>query len=159
MKKPTLILVIFCLFVATLISIIAILVFSAFISIEEAQNNLFKTVLINNCQLKVEVADTPFKRSQGLSYRESLPADHGMLFVFEDYVNVGFWMKDMQFPLDIIWLQDDNIIDITENVPVPQENDPLKSYHASGPVNYVIEVNAGWVKENNIKLDDKIQVI
>lgn len=145
MKKIIFALLIFC-FIVLLISACT----------SQTADTSFKTISINDHELRVELADTPAKQSQGLSGRESLPNNQGMLFIFDNYTQPGFWMKDMQFPLDIIWIRDNMIIDITENIPVP-ENNQLINYYPSEPINYVLEVNAGWVNKNNIKIGHKIK--
>lgn len=110
-------------------------------------------VVINDQKIYVEMADTPAKRVQGLSNRKSLPQNHGMLFVFDDYNITNFWMKDMHFPIDIIWIKDDLIIGIQKNIPLQ----PLKYYTPSKPINYVLEVNAGYADRHNIKIGDRIK--
>lgn len=117
-----------------------------------------KTVIINKQEIKVELADTSQKRSQGLSDRQSLPADQGMLFIFDDYSQPGFWMKDMYFPLDIVWLKDSTIVKIDKNVPV-EKNQNLTIYKPPQPINYVLELNAGYTDKNNIKIGDRVEII
>jgi len=118
----------------------------------------FKTISINKHQIQVELADTPQKRSQGLSDRQSIPADQGMLFIFDDYSQPGFWMKDMHFPLDIVWLEDYTIIKIDKNVPL-ENNQNLTVYKPSQPINAVLELNAGYIDEKNIKIGDRVEII
>jgi len=119
-------------------------------------NTNYKTISINNQLLKVEIADTPAKQSQGLSKRQSMSVDHGMLFIFNDYLQPNFWMKDMRFPLDIIWIKDNLIIKINENVPL-EKGKNLTKYSPHQPVNKVLEVNAGYCQKYNIKVGDKIK--
>src|SRR4030042_2564613 len=64
----------------------------------------FKTAQINGQKIFVEIADTPEKRSQGLSGRDNLSQNQGMLFIFNQPAIPSFWMKDMNFPLDFIWI-------------------------------------------------------
>lgn len=116
-----------------------------------------KTITINHHQLKVEVADSLTKQTQGLSNRPYLSEEQGMLFIFNRHFKPVFWMKDMRFPLDIIWISDGIIVDITSNIPAPQSGQPLKQYFPSQPVNYVLEVNAGWSAKNNIKIGDRVE--
>lgn len=103
-------------------------------------------VLIN-----LEVADTPAERALGLSGRASLAPDQGMMFVFPNAGQWGIWMKDMKFPLDIIWLDEQKeIVHIEENV-LP-ETYP-KVFTPLVPAKYVLEVNAGFVKSQGIKIN------
>src|SRR3989344_8044864 len=93
--------------------------------------------------IKVEVADTPEKTTLGLSYRESLPENFGMLFIFSEPHIPTFWMKEMNFPLDMIWIREDNtIVDITQNVPQPSPGMmefELPHYSPSQPAKMVLE--------------------
>lgn len=118
------------------------------------------TVQINETPILVEIVDTPAKRTLGLSYRPSLPEDEGMLFVFENKQPVRFWMKGMEFPLDIIFIADGKIVDIAENaMPQPGVSDEnLKSYVPSEPVDHVLEVNAGFVSKHDIKIGDSVVI-
>ena len=111
---------------------------------------------INGQKIEIEIADTSAKRRQGLSNRQSLPPNQGMLFIFDNYARTNFWMKDMRFPIDIIWIRDDQIIGIEKNIPIP-DSQILKRYTPNRPINYVLEVNAGYSDKNNIKIGDRIK--
>ena len=113
------------------------------------------TVVINDKKIKVEIADEFLEVKQGLSDREKLADKKGMLFVFEDKNERIFWMKNMHFPLDIIWIEDEKIVGIEKNLP-PEGENPKKQYYSKIPVNYVLEVNAGFTDKNNIKVGDKV---
>jgi uncharacterized membrane protein (UPF0127 family) len=128
--------------------------------VNETERNTPK-VFIDDITIQVEISDTPILREQGLSNRESLGDNSGMLFVFGTYNMTYFWMKDMQFPLDIIWIKDDKIVDIDKNVPTPKPDTPLNQlpkYSPSEKVNYVLEVNAGFADTNDIKIGDSIKI-
>lgn len=99
--------------------------------------------------LTVEVADDPEERAQGLMGRESLEADHGMLFMFEQSQPLTFWMKDTLIPLDIIFFDYQGKV-IGSDQMVPCEEDPCLRYTSSGPANSALEVNAGFVAEHGI---------
>ncbi|MFA6410890.1 MAG: DUF192 domain-containing protein [Candidatus Buchananbacteria bacterium] len=115
-----------------------------------------KSVIINNTEIKVEIADTTEKQIKGLGNKTSLEKNHGMLFTYPDYKIRSFWMKDMNFPIDIIWLADDQIVGMEKNVPT-QDNKNLTRYYSPKPVNYVLEINANEALENNFKVGDKIK--
>jgi len=110
----------------------------------------------------IEIADTDEKRALGLSFRKSLPEKNGMLFIFETPGTYSFWMKDMNFPLDMIWIGEDNtIVDITENVPNPDLSAPLYDlphYSPKVPAKMILEVNAGFSKKNVISLGDRVEI-
>lgn len=118
------------------------------------------TVTINGKVISVEIAETNEEREKGLSGVASLEANSGMLFVFDDGGNIPtFWMKGMIMPIDILWISDGKIIRIDKNVPAPAPNTPdnkLKTYSAGQPVNYVLEVTAGFSDSNSIKVGDDV---
>ena len=89
-------------------------------------------------ELKLNIASTPQARAKGLSGRATLERNQGMLFLFTAPGVYGFWMKDMKFPIDIIWLNDRKVVDLTPNVPVPVKGQPLESYVPLKPVNAVL---------------------
>ncbi len=117
------------------------------------------TVKINNKTYKLIVAKTTQDQIKGLSGKESLAKDTGMLFVFKDKGIYPFWMKNMKFPIDIIFINDNIITDIFENSPTPtpgQTDADLPKYKPSQDINYVLELNANEVTSQAIKKGDKI---
>ncbi len=90
----------------------------------------------------VEVADSNAKREKGLGDRDVLAPDHGMYFPFSDARYWVFWMKGMRFPIDIVWIRDGRVVDITPNVPV-DSGFPLKTYSPVEPADAVLEIRAG----------------
>lgn len=118
-------------------------------------------VIIGEVVVPSEIADTDQSRELGLSYRKQLDAKSGMLFSFNSLIKPVFWMKDMLFPLDIIWIREDKIVDIHENVPVPEPSaslNQLPKYSPKEAVNYVLEVNAGFSKKNDIKVGNVVEI-
>lgn len=116
-------------------------------------------IRIKNQGFKIEVADTAYLRSRGLSGRESLPEDAGMLFVFGSSSAQTFWMKGMRFPLDIIWIRNDRIVGIEKNVP-PESDTPvlgLKLYSSPEPVDKVLEINAGLSERYGFEVGDRVE--
>lgn len=113
-------------------------------------------IRINNIELQIEVVRTPQAQIIGLSGRSELCQNCGMLFDFPDYRTRNFWMKDMNFPLDIIWIKDDYIVNISANVPL-FTNGQITSVQSGEAVNKVLEVNANWAENNNVKIGDNIQ--
>lgn len=117
------------------------------------------TVQINNVKVNTEVVDTASKRKQGLGGRQSLASDSGMLFVFEKPDIYKFWMKGLTFPLDLIWIRDQKVVDIIKNAtpPMPGQNDEtLPLYAPNQPIDKVLEVNAGFVDQNGVKVGDTV---
>lgn len=114
------------------------------------------TVQIGETVIPVEIAETAEDQRVGLGKYSTLPESEGMLFPYTVKSPATYWMKGMSFPIDIIWIADGKVVQITENVPhepgVPDNK--LKFYPANQPVNYVLEVNAGFAERNNIKVGD-----
>ncbi len=145
--------------------VLVILVFVVFLVINYKDQNLSNTsnlnsqeeksfVYINDIQIKIENADTLEKQTLGLSGRSSLAEGEGMIFTFEKPDVYKFWMKDMNFPIDIIWIGEDM------KVSYIKENATPESYpEAFGPetnTKYVVEVSSGFVNRNNIKVGDNL---
>ncbi|MBU6427219.1 DUF192 domain-containing protein [Patescibacteria group bacterium] len=87
------------------------------------------------------VSNNPAKRELGLSYRTSLPADAGMLFIFPSPGNYGFWMKDMNFPLDIVWVRSDRVVVGVERSVLPDTYP--ETFYPPSQIQFVLELNAG----------------
>ena len=110
------------------------------------------SMTVGKSQVFVEIAATPEAKQQGLSGRASLPLDQGLHFVFNEPSIPSFWMKDMRFALDFIWINTNRVVDLTENVPPPDPSGTLPIYQPRSPVTHVLEVNAGWVKSHHIQI-------
>lgn len=105
--------------------------------------------------IDIEIAQTPNQRIRGLSGRASLPAQAGLLFVFDSPGRHGIWMKDMEFAIDIAWLdQDKKIIHLEENI--SPETFPKVFYPPSEAL-YVLEVNAGFFATHKIKIGQTLE--
>ncbi len=121
-----------------------------------------RQIKINNTTISVEIANTESKRQKGLSNRVKLNPNHGMLFIFpQKDIYPRFWMKDMFFPIDIIWINDGIITQIHKNVPAPEPNTPeneLMFYLPDDPIDLVLEVPAGFSDQNNIMPGDPVDL-
>ena len=106
--------------------------------------------------IPVEVSDTPEKRSLGLGKRDKLENGWGMLFVFEKRIPHSFWMKNMRFPIDIIWLDNQRIVELAENVPPPQEGESPKVMEPRLPSNFVLELESGRVRALGLNVGQKL---
>lgn len=103
----------------------------------------------------VEVADTVTEQTLGLGDTEMLPVDHGMVFIYPKTDVYEFWMKDVEYPIDIIWIQDLTVVDITSNIKPEAKGTAYANYaHYSPntPVNMVLEVSAGVAKAEGIAI-------
>jgi len=114
------------------------------------------TVCIKDACIQAEVVSASAEREKGLMFRESLAVDRGMLFIFEEEGLYSFWMKNMRFPLDIIWLDlNKKIVDIKENVPPCGES--CETLSPENKAKYVLEVNAGFAGRNKIKVGEVVR--
>lgn len=104
-------------------------------------------------QFLVEVADDPAERSRGLMYREYLPENHGMLFIYEHSQKASFWMKNTFIPLDMIFIRNDGVVTQVETDAVPGSLTPIRSEEF---VRAVLEINAGLSEKYGIEPGDKI---
>lgn len=120
-----------------------------------------KTVKIRDREITVEIADTNSERQTGLSGKTSLGENDGMLFVFDKQnIMPSFWMKDMNFAIDIIWINDGKIEQIDKDAkPEPGKSDKdLKIYTPEKPIDYVLEVNSGFSEKHSFKVGDKVEI-
>lgn len=106
-------------------------------------------VEIDGHRFDVEIADSPKEHELGLSYRESMARDHGMLFIFSEAGELNFWMKGMTFPLDMIFLRDGRVVYIAQDVPSPHGGIPA-IVRPDLPADMVLELNAGIAEEFGI---------
>ncbi len=108
-----------------------------------------------NVSITAEVADNPFSREKGLMFRQSLPQDSGMAFVFEQPQKLRFWMKNTLIPLDIIFVSENfTVVNVAENAQPCSGYCPL--YYSAAPAKYVVEANAGFAEKNGIKAGDSV---
>lgn len=132
------------------------------LSLNQSSQNNISRVKINDTTIKVEVVDTADKRNKGLSGRDSLASDSGMLFIYDKMGKYPFWMKGMKFPLDFIWISGLRIVDILTNIAPPSPNQPDQSlpiYQSITPIDKVLEVAGGFASSHNIHVDDTIEII
>ncbi|MDP3947532.1 MAG: DUF192 domain-containing protein [bacterium] len=108
----------------------------------------------------VEIAENDPERGRGLAFRDKLESD-GMLFLFETPDSYGFWMKDVRFPLDIIFIKDGRVLSFERAAPVPQDSENPPVYYPSGnaKVSQVLELPGFTIDRYNIRLGDPVQVI
>ena len=106
------------------------------------------SVSVGSTTISVEVADTQRERAQGLSGRAELALGHGMLFVFEREGEWGIWMKDMHFPIDILWADNEGrVITIEKNI---SPDTYPKVFYPRGSALYVLEVPAGYTMAHGV---------
>ncbi len=117
---------------------------------------------INGITIPIEVAKTDIQRRRGLSNQDSLPEGEGMFFVFaQKDIKPPFWMKEMRFAIDIIWINDNEIVQIDKNVQSPEPgttDNELILYMPDQPIDYVLEVTADFTEKHNIKVGDMVDL-
>lgn len=141
--------------------------FSGFQFSTGSSNPFFPTTLttgqvkINDDVFIVEIADNKDERSKGLGGRQSLASGSGMLFIFVSPDKYQFWMKGLSFPLDFIYINGNEVVDIIKNAAPPrpdQSDDQLPIYIPAVPVDKVLEVNAGTVDALDIRIGDRVEI-
>jgi len=118
-----------------------------------------KVITVDGHEFTVELATTAQDMAQGLGDRDSLPTDHGMLFVYPKAGIYGFWMRHMRFPLDIIWFRDGKAVDIALNMPAPRIIKELPAVHEpTVKADMVLEINAGQAQALGLKLGSELKL-
>ncbi|OGY09236.1 MAG: hypothetical protein A2782_01810 [Candidatus Blackburnbacteria bacterium RIFCSPHIGHO2_01_FULL_43_15b] len=117
-----------------------------------------KFVTVGSTQFQVELAQNEQARKVGLSTRDALPENEGMLFTFgKNGFQPTFWMKGMKFPIDIIWIKDSVVSEITPDVPTVASGIPdneIPQYSPKSKVDYVLEIPANVAQKRGIKVGD-----
>ena len=123
-------------------------------STEKPTKGCYLDITFASSTIHAEVSRSKNDMELGLSGRDSLASSSGMIFIFDKAGNHGFWMKDMNFPLDILWINDNfEIVGIEKSLsPSTYPNSFGEKYFAK----YVLEVSASFCDKNNIKVGDKI---
>ena len=117
-----------------------------------------KILLPDHTELTLEIAESAPQLSKGLSGRASLDQNHGIIFLFEESAQHRFWMKEMEFPLDFIWLEGESIVELRANVGDPLTVGKILDVVPDAPFNRVIEVNAGTIKKHHLTIGQTINL-
>ncbi|MBX4210479.1 DUF192 domain-containing protein [Candidatus Parcubacteria bacterium] len=140
--------------VAVIVALIAVFIGTAHKKSPQVAG--FSRITLGSATFTAEIVDTEAKREQGLSGRASLANDRAMLFVFPVAGNYGIWMKDMQFAIDIVWINDQMKISDIENSVKPDTYPEI--FYPSENSRYVVELSAGSVEKNKIKIGDTLKI-
>jgi uncharacterized membrane protein (UPF0127 family) len=129
------------------------------ISTQEFGSNLHtqKFAVIGDATLKLEISDTPSKREKGLSGRESIDSNTAMIFIFNKADYHGIWMKDMNFPIDIIWISETMQVVHVEEYVYPDTYPEI--FKPSQKAKYILEVDAGFADKEGIKITDLVTLL
>ena len=145
-KKISLTLIIFC-------SLLVLVIFYLINSHKHNQN--YQKLEIRGQELLIEIADKPEEHYRGLSNRPSLCKNCGLLFIFPNKQARQFVMRNMLFPLDIIFINDNQIVKIFKNLP-PEGSQPKNIYSSFSAVDKVLEINGGQADDWGLIIGDQI---
>lgn len=116
-------------------------------------------ILPDGGTIQVDLATTPAQQARGLMFVKTLPADRGMLFLFNADEQRPFWMKDCFISLDLVWLDENfTVVDISRNVP-PCQADPCPNYFPSRPIRNVLEIQGGLAASHGLSIGDRLVVV
>ncbi|MFT5695517.1 MAG: uncharacterized membrane protein (UPF0127 family) [Myxococcota bacterium] len=115
------------------------------------------SITIRNNRVTLAITSTPAEQIKGLGQLDSLPWGHGMLFEYAAPRFPGFWMKDMRFDIDIIWLREGRIVDISHRVPHAKDG-PGPTLRPSELTDTVLEVPAGYAQANGWRVGDRAEL-
>ncbi|MDR3048973.1 MAG: DUF192 domain-containing protein [Elusimicrobiota bacterium] len=127
---------------------------------DEMQDGTIIKTQVGKNQLNLVLAKSPEAAAKGLSDMAEIPQD-GMIFIFEEPQILVFWMKDMLFPIDIVWIGSNTVLGFIENAqPEPNTAEiALKRYYSPEKTDAVIEIKAGAIKKLNIKKGDTFNIV
>ena len=115
-------------------------------------------VVLKGHRFMVELALTPEDQALGLMFRDAMPADRGMLFIFPDQRMRSFWMKNTRIPLDILYFDEQlRLVSVSENAK-PCRTPRCTSYPSTGPARYVLELNAGQAARLGVQPGDELEL-
>ena len=123
--------------------------------------NTGKTVKIEGATFQIDLAQSEKEKQLGLSDRSKLEQNKGMLFVFNQPDYYHFWMRNMNFPLDLIFIKDNTVVSVLKNVQPAGGNIPVEkipSFTSSTPADKVLEINSGLADKHKITPGDKVSI-
>jgi len=115
-------------------------------------------VIIGNQTFRVMVAKTDKEKQIGLSNKKQIAKDQGMLFIFDNSDLYSFWMKNMEFPIDIIYINGNKVTTVISNAKVPSSNTNLMIYQPEDKSDKVLEISAGLSNKYNIKKGSTVTI-
>lgn len=117
-------------------------------------------VKLNDTVFRVELAEDGNSQAMGLMYRQELPTDSGMLFIFNEELPRAFWMKNTLIPLDILYFDRHKKL-VSQQLSVPPCKNTISTcpnYPSEKPAKYVLEINAGMSQKYGFKIGDELQI-
>lgn len=142
------------LFIAVLLGLLVTGFFGGSFLPYQPEGVFLKKIQVDGTLLQVEVADTKETRINGLSGRSQIPANQGMLFIFEESGIYSIWMKNMNFPLDVFWINEEGVIvDMWENA---HPDSYPQVYQPQSDAYYILETIAGFAEVYNVEIGDQV---
>lgn len=119
-----------------------------------------QVVIAGRVTYDIEIAESAMAKAQGLGGRESMPENQGMLFPFDTEEVRYFWMGGMLMPLDVVWARDGKIIGLQADIPHAKANNgETVRFQSPEPADMVLELNAGQIAKQGLKVGDSLDVI
>ena len=135
-----------------ILGVFIITLFLIFFFLKKSVNNY--VVFPDQTIFEIELAKTPKEQALGLAKRDKIDPLKGMLFIFPKKQKPTFWMKDMNFPIDLLWLDNGKIIDWEKNMLLDQQ-----TYQPDQNIDQVLEIAAGTIKKHHLKIGDQLKII
>ena len=140
-----------------LIIVITTVILASFILKTKPASTTRKLTIKNKVTISVDVADTNQKRAQGYSNHPEIDYNQGLLFIFDKADKYPFWMKEMLFDLDFIFINENQVVYLLRNIKAPRNNNGRIEYAISQePFDRVLEVKAGFIDRYKISLQDSV---
>jgi uncharacterized membrane protein (UPF0127 family) len=115
-------------------------------------------VELNGKRFSIEIADDDAERERGLMFRDTMDADHGMLFIHESQGPLAYWMKNTRIPLDILYFDDTRkLVSMQRDVPPCSLGDQCPPYPSAAPARYVLELNAGQAQALKLETGSELK--
>ncbi|PKM91184.1 hypothetical protein CVU82_03995 [Candidatus Falkowbacteria bacterium HGW-Falkowbacteria-1] len=141
-----------------LVLLVFIFLFSLFFIHSRPVDKKTGKIKIGAAVVDVEIASSPAEHYLGLSYRDSLLENSGMLFLFQNEEERAFVMRDMRFTLDIVFIDKNEIVSIYKDLPFDEDSQGVL-YESLYPVDKVLELNGGFCDKNKIKVGDFLEFL
>ncbi|MDY6865513.1 MAG: DUF192 domain-containing protein [Halobacteriota archaeon] len=146
------------LFVKRTLTIVLLILLVALTGCLDFSGDDIVEVEIGDTLVYAEVSDSSSEKIRGLMYRTHLNETEGMLFVYDSERNLSFWMKNMEIPIDMIWLDSNlSIVHIEDSVP-PCKGGDCPTYTAPSKAMYILEVRANFTNRNDVQVGDQIKL-
>jgi uncharacterized membrane protein (UPF0127 family) len=139
--------------ILTIVVFILILVATLLLNYQQYGFGRGKVVIDGQVEVTVEIAASEATRERGLSGRVTLVDDSGMLFLFNAPARYTFWMKEMRFPIDVLWIRDGKIVDLAFNIQPLESDQTATRFSPLYPADAVLEVPAGFAARHGLRLD------